>query len=592
MKAVKPASDVLIRDLQRSFVGGLSYAAFLSLCVNLLLLTVPLFMMQVQDRVIVSHSLDTLTMLLVIGLGALALYGVIEFIRSLTFQTMASIFARRLNLPALQAAVSASLEQGSGQATQAIRDLNDIRYFIASSAIATPLEAAWSPIFLAVLFALHPIYGLVGVVSLVILLLLGALSDMLTRRVLKEANEAGVASINEVGASLRHSETIEAMGMLPALAHRWRRQQFAMIEQLDMGTRRGKFIAALTRSSRMTMQLAIYATGATLIIRNEVSAGSLMAASILLGRLLAPFDSMISDWRQWVLAASAWKRVRELVLTRSSQRQTVPTPPCQGDLVVDRVVFAPPGQEQTVIKSVSFSLEPGDVLGVVGPSGAGKSTLARLLVGVLKPNVGGVYLDGHSTFLWERGSFGAMVGYLPQSVSLLNGTIAENIARMRDPDPHAILEAARIAGVHELIGRLPLGYDTNVNDGDFKLSGGQRQRIGLARALYGMPRLIVLDEPNANLDAEGEQSLIRAVAAAREAGAIVVLIAHRPSVMQVVDKLLVLRDGRIQQFGPRAAIAGMITPSGRVEMEPAAEVAASAAPKPVAVATPIRGGAA
>jgi ATP-binding cassette subfamily C protein len=231
-----------------------------------------------------------------------------------------------------------------------------------------------------------------------------------------------------------------------------------------------------------------------------------------------------------------------------------------------------------VIKSVSFTLEPGEVLGIVGPSGAGKSTLARLLVGVLKPNVGGVYLDGHNVFLWERGSFGDMVGYLPQSVSLLNGTIAENIARMRNPDPHAILEAARIAGVHELIGRMPLGYDTNVNDGDFKLSGGQRQRIGLARALYGSPRLVVLDEPNANLDAEGEQSLIRAVNAARESGAIVVLIAHRPSIMQVVDKILVLREGRINQFGPRSAIAGMITPGGLVEMDPAKQ---GEQPKPV-----------
>jgi ATP-binding cassette subfamily C protein len=404
------------------------------------------------------------------------------------------------------------------------------------------------------------------------------LSDVLTRRILKEANEAGVASINEVGASLRHAETIEAMGMLPALAKRWRGQQLAMIEHLDLGTRRGKFIAALTRSSRMTMQLAIYATGAVLIIRNEVSAGTLMAASILLGRLLAPFDSMISDWRQWVLAASAWKRVRDLVQSRVSQRQTVPTPRTQGDLVIDRVVFAPQGSEQTVIKSVSFTLEPGEVLGIVGPSGAGKSTLARLLVGVLKPNVGGVYLDGHNVFLWERGSFGDMVGYLPQSVSLLNGTIAENIARMRNPDPHAILEAARIAGVHELIGRMPLGYDTNVNDGDFKLSGGQRQRIGLARALYGSPRLVVLDEPNANLDAEGEQSLIRAVNAARESGAIVVLIAHRPSIMQVVDKILVLREGRINQFGPRSAIAGMITPGGLVEMDPAKQ---GEQPKPV-----------
>lgn len=567
MQAVAPAPDSLVRQLQRSFAGGLLYAGALSLCVNLLLLTAPLFMLQVQDRVLVSRSYDTLTMLLVIAVGALVLYGVIEFLRSLTFQAMASIFARRLNLPALEAAVSTSLEQGSAKATQAIRDLNDIRYFIASSAIATPLEAIWSPIFLAVLFAFHPIYGLVGAISLVILLLLGVLSDVLTRRILKEANEEGVASINDVGSSLRHAETIEAMGMLPALAKRWRVKQVAMIELLDLGTRRGKAIAATTRASRLTMQLAIYATGAVLIIRNEVTVGTLIAASILLGRLLAPFDTMISDWRQWVLAGAAWKRVRDLLLTRSSQRQTIATPPTQGDLVIDRLVYAPTGAEQTVIKGVSFMLSPGEVLGIVGPSGAGKSTLARLLVGVLKPNVGGVYLDGHSVYLWERGSFGAMVGYLPQSVSLLNGTISENIARMRTPDPHAILEAARIAGVHELIGRMPLGYDTNVNDGDFKLSGGQRQRIGLARALYGSPRLLVLDEPNSNLDAEGEQSLIRAISAARESGAIVILIAHRPSVMQVVDKILVLREGRISQFGPRSAVAGMITPGGLVEIE-------------------------
>lgn len=569
MKAAASAPDSLVRELQRSFAGGLAYAGFLSLCVNLLLLTVPLFMMQVQERVINSRSYDTLTMLLVIAIGALVLYGAIEFIRSLTFQAMASIFARRLNLPALEAAVSASLEQGSAQATQAIRDLNDIRYFIASSSIATPLEAAWSPIFLAVLFAFHPIYGLVGVISLIILLLLGVLADVLTRRVMKEANEAGVDSVNDVGASLRHAETIEAMGMLPALAKRWRGKQVAMIELLDLGTRRAKFVAAVTRSTRMTMQLAVYATGATLIIKNEVSIGTLMAASILIGRLLAPFDSMINDWRQWVLAAAAWKRVRELLLTRSSARQTIPTPKTEGDLVIDRAIYAPPGAEQTIIKGISFSLSPGEVLGIVGPSGAGKSTLARLLVGVLKPNAGGVYLDGHNVYLWERGSFGEMVGYLPQSVSLLNGTIAENIARMRVPQPAAVLEASRTAGVHELIGRLPLGYDTNVADGDFKLSGGQRQRIGLARALYGSPRLIVLDEPNANLDAEGEQSLIRAINAARNSGAIVVLIAHRPSVMQVVDKILVLREGRIVQFGPRSAIAGMITPAGLVEVEPA-----------------------
>jgi ATP-binding cassette subfamily C protein len=277
---------------------------------------------------------------------------------------------------------------------------------------------------------------------------------------------------------------------------------------------------------------------------------------------------MVDGWRQWVVALAAWKKVSDLIENEAPNRESKPTPRSQGNLTVDRLVYAPQGADVPIIKGISFDLAPGEVLGVAGPSAAGKSTLARLLIGVQKPTTGGVYLDGNNVYLWERGSFGDMVGYLPQNVSLLDGTIRENIARMRDADSRQVVEAARMAGVHEMIGRLPLGYDTRIGDGSFSLSGGQRQRIGLARALYGKPRFIVLDEPNSNLDADGERALANAIETMRADGAIIILIAHRPSIMQTADKLMILQDGKITQFGPRSSIAGTIVPGEKAIVAP------------------------
>lgn len=550
----------LIHAGRKAFFTGLIYAGALSAIINMLQLTVPLFMLQVHDRVVNSQSLDTLVMLIVVAAVGLILYGVLDFIRALTFQVMGSILLRKLNLPVLQAAVSASVGRGATHAAQAMRDLNDIRNFITGNAISVPLEALWSPIFLAVLFALHPLYGFVALISAIILVVLSLLSDFLTRRALKRANESAIDSLSEIGGSLRHAEAIEAMGMLPALARRWRGAQLHTLDLLDSATRRGRALSSLTRTCRYGMQIVVLSVGATLVIKQEVSAGSMVASSIIMGRMLLPFDTMVDGWRQWVMAGTAWKRVRDLLENQTPQRDTVPTPRTEGDLVVDRLVYAPGGSDVPVLKGLSFTLSPGEVLGIVGPSAAGKSTLARLLVGVLKPTSGGVYLDGHNVFLWERASFGEMVGYVPQAVSLLDGTIRDNIARMGKADPRMVLEAARFANVHDMIGRLPGGYDTTLGDGGYMLSGGQRQRIALARALYGRPRFIVLDEPNANLDTEGERALMRAIDAMRADGAIVILIAHRPSIMQIADKLLVLQDGRISQFGPRTSIAGIIDP--------------------------------
>ncbi len=559
----KPANTEtmdLLHQGRKAFVSGLTYAAILSAVINVLQLTVPLFMLQVHDRVVNSQSTDTLIMLIVVAAVALATYCALDYVRALTYQVMASKLVRKLNLPVLQAAVSASVTKSVSQSSQAIRDLNDIRSFVVGNAISVPLEALWAPIFLGVLFALHWLYGLVALISATIILSFSLLSDFLTRRATKRANESALQNIGEISGSLRHAEAIEAMGMLPALASRWRRNQLHTQDLLDVTTRRSRALASVTRTCRYLMQIAVLSIGAILVINQEVSAGSMVASSIIMGRMLLPFDSMVDGWRQWVIAAAAWKNVQDLLENQAPKRETKPTPRTQGDLKVDRLVFAPPGSDVPVLKGVSFQLSPGEVLGIVGPSAAGKSTLARMLIGVTKPTTGGVYLDGNNVYLWERGSFGDMVGYLPQSVSLLDGTIRDNIARMRDADPRLVLDAARLADVHDMIGRLPLGYDTRLGDGGYLLSGGQRQRIGLARAIYGRPRLIVLDEPNANLDTDGERALIRAIEALRADGAIIVLIAHRPSIMQVADKIMVLQEGKISQFGPRSAIAGMIAP--------------------------------
>ncbi|HXV30509.1 MAG TPA: type I secretion system permease/ATPase [Sinorhizobium sp.] len=551
---------LLILQARRVFVVTLLYAAVLSACINLLQLTIPLYMMQVYDRVLNSQSMETLVMLTILAIGALVTFAILEFIRALTFQAMGSAVVRWLNLPVLTAAVQASADKGLARATQSLRDLAELRGFLTSAAVSAPLDAAWSPIFLGVLFLLHPAFGLIGAAAAALLLGCSLINDLLTRQLMKEASQANIEAVSKIGATLRHAEAIDAMGMLPALAKKWRVSQLHALGLLEASGNRSRAMTSITRCLRFSIQVVTLAAGAVLVIEQDITPGAIMATNILIARLLLPFDSIIENWRQWVMAIASWRRIREALNEDLAVRQTMPTPRSQGDLVVDKLVYAAPGLDVPIIKGISFSLTPGEVLGIVGPSAAGKSTLARLLVGIQKPTSGGVFLDGNNVYLWERGSFGQVAGYLPQSVSLLEGTIRENIARMEDGDPYKVLDAARLADVHDMIGRLPLGYDTQVGDGQLTLSGGQRQRIALARCLYGRPRLIVLDEPNANLDAIGERALIRAIEQASDDGAIIIVIAHRPAIMQVADKLLVLEGGRITQFGPRTDVVASMMP--------------------------------
>jgi len=516
--------------------------------------------MQVYERVMNSRSIDTLVLLTIVSVGGLLVSAVLDFIRSRTYLITAEIFASRLNVATLRAAVSSSLRPAARNAAQAVRDLNDLRLFITGSAVAVPFDAAWAPVFLGVLFMLHPAYGVLALAACAILIGLSIVTEIATKRPLAEANQATVKAFTDVGNAMRHAEVIEAMGMLNAFTRRWQLSQQRMLERLNRGNARAKAIAAASKSARMILQIAMIATGAVLVIDRAASPGSIIAASIIMGRLLAPFEQLIEGWRQWIFAATAYKRLSEVLSSHDSGRQRIALPRPDGKLVVDRMSFVPPGTEKPVLKGISFTLEPGEVLGVIGPSAAGKSTLARLLVGVWEPTAGGVYLDGHNVFLWERENFGRYVGYVPQSISLLDGTIRENIARLADVPPEEVINAAKKADIHEMIGRLPFGYDTEIGEGGFSLSGGQRQRVALARALIGDPRLLVLDEPNANLDAMGEQALLQAILEAKRAGTTVVLIAHRPSIISIVDKILVLRDGMVDQFGPRTDIIKMVTP--------------------------------
>lgn len=561
--AKSPKANSAFEDAFRDLRGGFIFVAVLTSVLSLCQLIVPLFMIQVYDRVLGSRNLDTLTMLIVVAAGGLALLGVLDYIRSRVYHVLGDRLSRRLQQPTLQAAVDGALEGRNSHPGQALRDLTEMRQFITGSAINVPFEAMFTPLFLAVMFMMHPVYGFMAVLAAFLLISLSVMMEFVARRPLSDANEAAVKSMGATSAALRNSEVIQAMGMLPAIARRWERDQRKVLASLDEGNQRSRALSATSKTVRYLLQIAMLSIGALLVIQREATPGTMVAASIIMGRMLLPFDSLIEGWRQWVFARGNYRRLKELISRSEARHPGMALANPEGRLSVDRLTFVPPGADRPVLRNISFALEPGEVLGVIGPSAAGKSTLARLLMGVWKPTQGAVYLDGQNVVNWDRTAFGKSVGYLPQSVSLLEGSVRDNISHMGVADPADVVAAARRADVHETIGTLPNGYDTEIGEQGYSLSGGQRQRIGLARALFGNPVFMVLDEPNANLDQSGEQALMNALAAAKADGTTIILITHRPSIVGVCDKLLVLRDGAMAQFGPRVDVLRSVTAASK-----------------------------
>jgi len=554
-KSTQPTLEDTVGTVKRAVVG----VAVISLFVNLLMLTVPLYMLQLFDRVIASRSEATLIYLTIAAVGALAVLGLLDMLRGRVLARVSSWMDQRLSPVALSRAVGAMLQSHSYGA-QVLRDLSNVRQFVSSPALLTLFDAPWVPIYLFVIYLLHPTLGLVGLIGAVVLFILAIVNELITRKPLSEASNQQVRAMRKTDAAVRNAEVIESMGLMPGILRRWvDDNESALALQEKAGDRAG-LLLAFSKFFRLTIQVSMLGTGAYLVLQQEVTGGIMIAGSIVLSRALQPVEQAIGSWKNLVSARAAYRRLKEFLEAGSERATDIDLPAPAGHLLVDKVVFVPPGGSKPTLKGVTFSAGPAEILAIVGPSAAGKSTLARLIVGAWKPASGVVRLDSADVYAWERVDFGRHVGYLPQDVELFEGTVADNIARLDEVDAEAVVDAAGRAGVHDMILQLPNGYSTEIGEGGMVLSAGQRQRIGLARAMFGKPKLIVLDEPNANLDAEGENALVKAMVTAKQAGALVIFISHRPSLVSCADKMLVLREGAVDQFGPRDEVMSKLKP--------------------------------
>lgn len=531
--------------------------------INLLMLTGPIFMMQVYDRVIATRHVNTLLLLSLMVVIALIASAVLEAARGAVLARVGLWLDRELSGPALTAVVEAALRAGGARSAQLLRDLAALRGFVAGQGLFPLFDLPWTPIFLAVAFLMHPWFGWITLVGGALLFALAVGNEAATRQPAQEANAAAAAALNEADAAVRNADAIGAMGMLPALVSRWRERQEAAFKPLIVASDRASLYVTLAKGIRLALQNGILAVGAYLAINDQVTGGAMIASSIIMGRAVAPFEQAIGTWKALIAARQSYGRLAAALGALAAEASPTRLPRPEGRLTLDHVTWRPAPGGGPVVRQVSFVLAAGEALGIIGPSAAGKTTLARLIVGSIPPSSGTVRLDDAEIGRRNVADRNLYVGYLPQDIELFNGTVRENIARLGEASDEAVVKAASFAGAHETILALSKGYETRIGDGGVALSGGQRQRIALARALFGDPRLVVLDEPNSNLDAPGEQALIASIGALKEAGVTIVMIAQRMGAVAQMDKILVLRQGAVENFGPREEVLGRLGPVGR-----------------------------
>ncbi|WP_409280088.1 type I secretion system permease/ATPase [Pseudomonas sp. KCJK8751] len=561
-------ADVLFR-LRRSFFA---LAAF-SGVINVMMLTPAIYMLQVYDRALVSRNVTTLTMLTLLVIGLFMLMSALEMIRTRVLIRVGNFLDMDLNRRIFSAAFERNLSLAGGNPAQALQDLAQVRQFLTGNGLFAFFDAPWTPIYLLVCYLIHPLLGLVTLIGSLILVGLAYLTEKATQKPLAEANQAAMSSASYANNNLRNAEVIEAMGMLPAIGKRWFQGHLRILQMQTLASDRAAIISSTGRFVRITLQSVILGAGALLAIEGKITPGMMIACSILTGRALAPVEQVIAAWKQLLGCRSAWGRLNDLLHDYPQRPPSMSLQRPMGMLAVENVVAGAPGTSNSIVRGVSFSLVPGESLGIIGPSASGKSTLARLLVGVWPTQAGKVRLDGADIFTWNKAELGPWLGYLPQDVELFEGTIAENIARFAEVDSEAVIRAARSSGVHDMILRFPQGYDTRLAADGSPLSGGQKQRIALARALYGEPNLVVLDEPNANLDDVGEKALVDALAELKARGATVILISHRPNVLCAVDKVLMLRDGAVHMLGSRDEVFAALRKASVIPTATAAPLA-------------------
>lgn len=541
-----------------------------ALVINLLMLVTPLYSLQVLDRVIGSGNLNTLLLLSLIIAFVYFIHMLMQIARSFTLIKVGEWLDNTLSPIIFGHSISASATKVNPASSQMLRDFQTLKTFLTSTGINTLFDAPWSIVYIIVLFFIHPYIGFITIAGAVIIVSLAFFNAVATNRTLGEATEFSVKGMGQADIANRNAEVVEAMGMIKNVKKNWAKFNEASLAKQSIASYRNGILSNISGFVRNLMQMAVTGTGAYIVVKTsqqDMTTGGMIASSIIVGRALAPFGNAIGMWKSISGAMKAYKTINESFDRHHERDQAMPIPHVEGHLAIENVYYTPPippGMPQPpmpnyILKGLSFALQPGEILAIIGPSAAGKSTLAKLIAGVWEASSGSVRLDGGDVFTWNRENFGEHVGYLPQGIELFSGTIKQNIARMQENvDPELVIETAKMCGAHEMILKLPEGYDADIGQGGANLSGGQRQRIALARAFYGKPKLVVLDEPNANLDEAGEEALANALKEARKKNISVIVISHRPSVLSAVDKVMVIQDGAVASFGTRKEIEGRI----------------------------------
>lgn len=560
MSTTEPLSEKVeirsaLQDVIRACRGAFVTVAVFSFFVNLFILVLPLYMFAVFTRVLASYSMATLAALFIMAVFALFIQAVIDVARSYVFLHVGNFVDRRLSARLLQCSLSSALDRGTVKSIRSLQALNRFRMILTSQTMFNVLDAPWVPLFILVLFVLNFWVGIFATLGAVILFVLAIVNDRITKAALDKATVSLSATTKTASVAVRNSDVVESMGMSPTIVNRWHAGSAEALHYQTVASKRASIIGATTKMLRMVIQMTVMTAAAMEIMTpgSTMSPGAMMASVILVGRALQPLESMVSSYQQIGDLRSDYQVIeRTLAEGVEKPRSTVVPADPNGDLVVENVGYKVDGLDRPILSNINFTAKPGDVIGIVGHSAAGKTTLVSIIIGLIKPTTGIVRYSGSDVFAWPSENLGKFIGYLPQNVELLDGTVKENIARLQeDAKPEDIIEAAKLAGLDTVIQNLPREYDSKVGDQGMLLSGGQRQRVGLARAMFGNPRLLVLDEPNAHLDTAGEAALNQAIVEAKKRNCIVLVVAHRPQILQFVDKVLILSEGTVQNFTDR-----------------------------------------
>jgi ATP-binding cassette subfamily C protein EexD len=548
-----------ILGLKKSFY----FAGFVSLFINLLMLVPSLYMLQLYDRVLSSRSEETLLMLTIIVVVMFAVMGTLEFVRSRVLIRVGNAIDAQMSTRIFDAMFALANRYPGKSTAQPLGDLTQIRQFLTGTPLFAFFDTPWMPIYIGIMFLFHPWFGWFAIFAAVVALSLTLINEKRTKQGLEASNRHYQSSQSFIQASLRNSEIIEAMGMHANVRRRWYSRYISFLNEQSHASDEAGLWSNMSKTVRMLMQSLVLGLGGYLAIKGELSPGMMIAGSIIMGRALAPIDLMTSTWKQFTTARISYQRLGELLAEFPEASSPTPLPTPQGFIDLEGIIVIPPGAKVPSLRGVSMSIKAGETVGVIGPSAAGKSSLARAMLGVWPCVNGKVRIDGAEISHYDRAVLGSHIGYLPQDVELFDGTISENISRYEDPKPEMVVEAAQVAGVHEMILQLPQGYDTPIGPGGIALSGGQRQRIGLARAIYNYPTIVVLDEPNSNLDDVGERALVGVIAELKKRMTTVVLITHRPAILGITDKIAFMRDGQLYLYGARDEVLAALAPQSQ-----------------------------